>query len=308
MARAAAILVLLSSSAWAQIEIPARVALGVPIVATLADTIPEGAAAAFDWQVDNASLITVDGGRTCHVWAKPGTHRINAVVAIGGADGLSVKRHDARFTVGDTPTPDPSGLADLVSTETAATLAVFHTDWAAAAGTVSSREVFDAAYQSTRANLKLLDTDAAYPAIDARLSIAGTGQTLVDALKTIAEEFGGDQPDTPPATGPRLAVIVRETENITPGLAGELVKLRTGTEADFLQRGKHQLAIIDDDAVDGDGQPAPILAKYATQIKTAGVPCLIIADAKTGKVLYAKPLPKDVTASNIIERIREVGG
>lgn len=93
-----------SAYAQSKIEVPERVALGEPIVARV--TLPEGGKVA--WKAGpGVSMIDVGEGKA-HLWAKPGTGTIEAVVVsvkdgqLGSLDWLS-----ATFLVGDAPPPVP---------------------------------------------------------------------------------------------------------------------------------------------------------------------------------------------------------
>jgi hypothetical protein len=124
------------SAAWAQIIVPAESKLGEPIVASVQGDTPEGAKVVYDWRSGaGVSFLPVDDGRSLHVWAKPGTHRLEVTVAtqvirkivvfvpdpefptdvtkaklqtLEIAESLDVKRHEATFKVeGGAPEPPP---------------------------------------------------------------------------------------------------------------------------------------------------------------------------------------------------------
>lgn len=158
----------LASPANAQIVAPEESKLGEPIVASIESDAPEGAKVVYDWRSGaGVSFLPVDEGRSLHVWAKPGTHRLECTVAtqvirkivvfvpdpefptdvtkaklqtLEIAESLDVKRHEATFKVeGGTPEPEPpkplpeptpGTLGALVPAAARAPLAEFYADLA----------------------------------------------------------------------------------------------------------------------------------------------------------------------------------
>lgn len=156
-------------AAIAQIVVPADSKLGEPIVATVQGEAPADAKVVYDWRSGaGVSFLPVDDGQTLHVWAKPGSHRLECTVAtqvirkivvfvpdpkfpedvtkaklqtLEIAESLDVKRHEATFTVegsippgpeppGPLPEPKPGTLGALVPAETRLPLAEFYADLA----------------------------------------------------------------------------------------------------------------------------------------------------------------------------------
>lgn len=130
---------------------------------------------------------------------------------------------------------------------------------------------------------------------------------LILALLAVWYLLGGKLPWVPtPGPGPapvgvRSVLIVRETEDTTPEQARLATALRTGTHAEYLKTKGHSLRILDDDAVNENGQPVAELAKY----KPFSIPELLII-SPPDKLLHRGPLPK--TADEVMSRLKEHGG
>ena len=210
-----------SAYAQSKIEVPERVALGEPIVASV--TLPEGGKVA--WKAGpGVSLIDVGEGKA-HLWAKPGTGTIEAVVVsvkdgqLGSLDWLS-----ATFLVGDAPPPVPPGpnpptppgplpepipgtLAALVPADARLPLSQFYADLASVvrSGTITSvghfRRTQAEAVKAFQAAGKLPSVAAINQPINDRLVKAvglddapldaGKREALAAALDSIAKEFIG---------------------------------------------------------------------------------------------------------------------
>ena len=65
---------LAATLAHGQIQVPAETAAHTPIVAALANPIPEGAQIQGGWTLATGKFLAAPGG--IHVWAPPGTHQI----------------------------------------------------------------------------------------------------------------------------------------------------------------------------------------------------------------------------------------
>lgn len=61
--------------------------------------------------------------------------------------------------------------------------------------------------------------------------------------------------------GPRTAVVLHESAEVTPDLAQEFALLRSGENAEYIKAKGHNLLILDDDAKGSDGQPVELVAK-----------------------------------------------
>lgn len=185
----------LAAPAHAQIIAPAESKLGEPIVASVQGDAPEGAKVVYDWRSGaGVSFLPVDEGRSLHVWAKPGTHRLECTVAtqvirkivvfvpdpafptdvtkaklqtLEIAESLDVKRHEATFKVeggsppgpeppGPLPDPKPGTLGALVPAEAREPLAEFYADWASTvrSGAIASTGHFRTAHQQAATALQ----------------------------------------------------------------------------------------------------------------------------------------------------------
>jgi hypothetical protein len=116
----------------------------------------------------------------------------------------------------------------------------------------------------------------------------------------------GPAPPTPPVPSGKLtAIIFEESEDHTPAFARRLVQLRTGTAASYLKSKGHTLKIVDDDSTHEDGATTAMIAK----IKAAGVsmPLLAVFN-EAGELVKIMPLPDSVTADNVVETLRQLGG
>lgn len=313
-------LLLSCAGAHAQVQIDKRYAQGQPIVAKALDKVPQGSAVAYKW-VDlspGCVVLPVGNGQTAHLWASVGKHELLLVVAFDQGDKAPrLDFHRAEFVVTADPNPTPidESLVDLVSPESAKVLAEFHEDWSKQLGKLSNRENFNLAYKSTREGLKLTDAAEAYAVIDSRLAaVEDFPAELAAELADIAQEFGGDpqpvppEPDPEPETGPRVVLIVHETQDDTADFGRMAVQLRNGTEADWLNKQGHKLFIFDDDTLDLNGNKPEILAKYEAEVASVGLPALVIIDRKTEQAVKVLKLRPDATASNVTEYIRQTGG
>jgi len=110
-----------ASTAWGQIMVPSEIPAHKPIVATLADIVPEGAKLDCNWRLTGGEFVRVDG-RTIHIWAAPGRHVLTArgywlltkrIVLPDGQEfdallGFGQIDHEAEFVVtGGSPVPPP---------------------------------------------------------------------------------------------------------------------------------------------------------------------------------------------------------
>ena len=116
---------LAAANSHAQIVVPATIEAHKPLVATLSDPIPEGAAIELTWRVEGGEFLPLDG-RSVHIWAAPGAHKITARgywlltkrvtlpdgQAFDALLGFGQIDHEATVTVGGpSPPPPPPGKA-----------------------------------------------------------------------------------------------------------------------------------------------------------------------------------------------------
>jgi hypothetical protein len=110
--------------------------------------------------------------------------------------------------------------------------------------------------------------------------------------------FGGEgSPFNPP--GPRLVVIVRESEDDTPAFGRMVTNLRNGEPAKTLEVGKHQLDVLDDDS--------PTAAKWLPSLAGIQQPAVLVI-APPEKVLAKQSLPADATAATVLDILKANGG
>jgi hypothetical protein len=126
--------------------------------------------------------------------------------------------------------------------------------------------------------------------------------------KVIPPEPGPDPPrPTPPVVeGNREIVIIRETADTTSDQARLLVMLRVGVAAEYLTAKGHKLAILDDDAVDENGQPSKYVAEWLKIVQGIPLPAMAIVDKATQTVLDKRPLP--ATPDEFLDAVRKAGG
>lgn len=101
--------------------------------------------------------------------------------------------------------------------------------------------------------------------------------------------------------GVRQIVIVHEAQEQTPEFSRMATALRVGPPGEYLKSKGHSLLILDDDAVDADGKPSPLLAPF----RPLNPPELIIVQPPT-KVLYRGKLIDDANA--VVDEVKRHGG
>lgn len=128
---------------------------------------------------------------------------------------------------------------------------------------------------------------------------------LVLALVGLWLVFGGQTGGCVPVigvpAGPRTVLIVREASDSTTETARVLTTaLRTGESAKYLAAKGHSLLILDDDSKDENGQPSPVLAKFAP----FAVPELLIIAGD--KAIHREKCP--ATADAVLAVLKAKGG
>lgn len=111
-----------------------------------------------------------------------------------------------------------------------------------------------------------------------------------------------------PVPGQRAVLIIRETADGTPELSRLLVALRSGPQADYLRQKGHTLHILDDDSVDQNGRPSPIVEAWRPHIAGMTLPLLIVIDPATSTPLLKEFIAPTATAEQIVARVKEYGG
>lgn len=115
-------------------------------------------------------------------------------------------------------------------------------------------------------------------------------------------------PPDPIEAGKRTLLLIRETADSTPAMRSLVTLLRTGTNAEYLRSKGHELAILDDDTVGPDGQPAPVLEAWRQHFAGMSLPVLILIDQQTGELVHKLELPATATAADVIAALKEHGG
>lgn len=115
-------------------------------------------------------------------------------------------------------------------------------------------------------------------------------------------------PSPPVVDGKRAVLIVRETADTTPEMSRLVVGLRTGASAAYLLSKGHTLAILDDDAVDENGQPAASVKAWEPFYKDLTLPALLIIDPATRTLVHREALGAAATADSVIATIKGKGG
>lgn len=112
----------------------------------------------------------------------------------------------------------------------------------------------------------------------------------------------------PPATGPRIVLLVRETSDVTPQLANAETLLRDGPAADYLAAKRHRLLILSDDIPLPDKAPASVKAGFA-KAKSAmpSVAVCVASDSEKG-VVGVEQIKPTATADDILAVVKKHGG
>lgn len=307
------------AAAFAQtIDVPPLTPLGQPIVAKV--ELPEGGKVV--WKADaGSSVINASKGRA-YVWAAPGGHQLQAVVAPGGDAELLWL--EATYAVGDAPPTPPvvvKTLAELAG-DKAAILAELLTDLREAALPIAPTT--DALKNGLKAGLARAAVPVDHPAaveIVKRLDACGSGKiddalrkSLDAALAKAVADLGAKPPvpPTPPVVeGKRTLYIVRETANIDPDLARVVEDIQAGrtAEAQYLASKGHRVTLVDPDDVDPTGQPTPAVAKLTPALVGLTLPVAIVVDQSSGAILSKQSVNADtVTAAQLVDFVKANGG
>lgn len=103
--------------------------------------------------------------------------------------------------------------------------------------------------------------------------------------------------------GPRTLLIVHEQESDTPAWGAFVKDIRAGESGKYIAEKKHHALILDKDSKDGNGQPLPLLAKYAPY----DVPELLIL-SPAGSALHREKLPVEPKAADVLATLKKNGG
>lgn len=111
--------------------------------------------------------------------------------------------------------------------------------------------------------------------------------------------FGGLSVPGFDVPGPRLVVIVRESEGDSPAFARMVTNLRNGEPAKTLEAGQHQLDVLDDDN--------PAAAKWLPALQGLQQPAVLVV-RPPDKVLAKQSLPDSATAQTVLDILKANGG
>ncbi len=152
------------------------------------------------------------------------------------------------------------------------------------------------------------------------LRISGLdGKNNVDA-ELIVEIRGAQPPPEPEpepkpvppkpdvVVGPKNIVIFRESKDTTHEFARTISLLRSGEPAEYLKSKKHSLYILDVDTRKGDGQQPKVVQDWLPTIKGMQLPCMVIFDPTTNKLVHKQELSANATADQVVVSIKGNGG
>lgn len=115
-------------------------------------------------------------------------------------------------------------------------------------------------------------------------------------------------PDPTPA-GPRIVLLIRETADTTPALAALINQLRTGPPSQYLKSKGHNLLILDDDSLGGDGKPSVLVEQWRPHFKDLNLPAvLVIRKASDGSIQVVSKETLPPTADAVIDLVKKSGG
>jgi hypothetical protein len=116
-------------------------------------------------------------------------------------------------------------------------------------------------------------------------------------------------PTPPPVTvGKRTLLIVSESASSTPATGRLITGLRNAPHATYITSKGHKLAVLDDDDVDENGQPTPVLATWRPHLVGMTLPVLFVVDQPTGALVHKESLPATATADTVMATLRAHGG
>lgn len=119
---------------------------------------------------------------------------------------------------------------------------------------------------------------------------------------------GPDPPPVPVVEGKRSILIVRETADATPDVARMITALRTPPHADYLKSKGHTLAILDDDSVDENGNPSPLVEAWRPHFAGMTLPVVFVIDPAGGKLIHKQSIPSTATADDVMQILKGNGG
>lgn len=115
-------------------------------------------------------------------------------------------------------------------------------------------------------------------------------------------------PVPPVVEGKRALLIVRESADTTPAMARLMTALRNPPHSTYLTSKAHTLSVIDDDAVDENGQPTAVLASWRPHFQGMTLPVLFVIDPATKTLIHKQSFTDAVPAAGIIDILKAHGG
>lgn len=115
-------------------------------------------------------------------------------------------------------------------------------------------------------------------------------------------------PPTPVVDGKRALLLVRESADSTPAVGILITSLRNPPHSDYLKSKGHTLHILDDDSVDADGKPSPLIEAWRPHFAGKTLPVLFVIDAATNKLVYSQELPAATKADDVMKVLKDKGG
>ena len=295
----------------------------------------DSASVNYEWEHSiEIETESIYGGRFLRIWAPPGTHwlKCRTTVIDWDARKFESKVDQKTFTVG-APTPVPpvpptptDDYCQLVTQQQAVVLKDLYESQARVLTRIDSTlaSTFLIAHDALLRS-KGLQAHGAVNLVHARLvSVVGSGDTviegalkaqLIQTLTAIAADFqcgpgpGPPVPPTPPTPppveeGPRVVVIVRESESEPQWSVNLMNDLREGRGSDHIERKNHKLYVLDPNDKDADGNPSPILEFLKSDPQAP--PAIYIIDELKKNIIASEPLPQ--STDGVLELLKKNGG
>lgn len=109
----------------------------------------------------------------------------------------------------------------------------------------------------------------------------------------------------PVAAGKRTVVIIRESADDNPEIARMIQNLRTGENAAYFTQKGHRLHFLDDEQVDDEGEPLPIVRELLAQ--HSEMPAIFIL-REDGMPLHHETLSATATDADVMRILKAWGG
>lgn len=119
---------------------------------------------------------------------------------------------------------------------------------------------------------------------------------------------GGELPTPGPSEGKRTVLVVREASESTPEQARMIVALRTGAHAEYLKSKGHVIYVLDDDSVDKDGNPSPVVQAWKAELAGLTMPVVLVIDTAGNNLIHKQSLAATATADDVMALLKAHGG